>query len=176
MNCFRSRGRLWLMTEYQVVHHAICLFFFFVFALLLGVKRVSDFVERCVEWSAGSKQRPTSGRSANLRELEAAAEQRKSVLTKKALKDFFEKEKANESKLPCEDYVDENVCIFSALLLFDISRLRITFFFPRDSCTPTKSLIGLTSYHLLQAFQKLQIWLQSFVSSCILFQRMFFRV
>jgi hypothetical protein len=75
---------------------------------------VLDFVERCEEWSAGSQERPVSTRTANLRESEAAAEQRKNLLMKKALKDFFEKEKANESKLPCEDYVDENVCVFCA--------------------------------------------------------------
>jgi hypothetical protein len=45
----------------------------------------------------------------NSRELEAAAEQKKIALTRRALKEYFEKEKANESKLPCEDYVDENV-------------------------------------------------------------------
>ena len=109
----------------------------------------SDFIQHCNSYHGQSKtgsdslSNNSTDNAAATRQLQLRANEAdilrqyrasEAELFRRVLRDFFEKEKSNETKLPCE-YVDEHVCAF-ACACFIIVRVFEGLFVSLSNLTP----------------------------------------
>ena len=109
-----------------------------------------DFIQHCNSYheasktgseslSANSTSNAAASRQLHLRanEVDILRQYRasESELFRRVLRDFFEKEKSNETKLPCE-YVDEHVCAFACACFIIVRVFEGTFLLAYPTSPP----------------------------------------